>query len=155
MRVYTHAELEQEVEDQRNTALFMSALSGVAGAVSASQAGYTQTTGSIRTSSPYGTTYGTYSGTTYNPALAQAAADANSRHTVGDMVAIEGQAQRMLSELQATVIKDHTLMPGEWHGGLIVLGRPEKGDVGAAEYTITLMFDGEKHTFSVSQRRKA
>jgi hypothetical protein len=155
MRVYTHAELTQEVEDQRNAALFMSALSGVAGAVSASQAGYTQTTGSIRTTSPYGTTYGTYSGTTYSPALAQAAADANAQRTAGDMAAIEGHARRVLSDLQATIIKDHTLMPGEWHGGLIVVGRPEQDNAGAAEYAITLLFDGERHTFLVNQRRRA
>jgi hypothetical protein len=153
MRVYTHTELAQEVEDQRNAALFLTALSGVAGAVSASQAGYTHTTGSIKTSSPYGTTYGSYSGTTYNPALAQAAANANVRQTGNDMAAIEGDAQRALSQLQATVVKDHTLMPGEWHGGLIVLGNPEKGEAGAAEYAITVIFDGEEHSFSVSQRR--
>lgn len=155
VKVYTHAELTQEVEEQRNAALFVSALSGVAGAISASQAGYTHTTGSITASSPYGTAYGTYSGTTYNPALAQAAANANAQNTAANMSMIEGQAQRMLSQLQATIIKDHTLMPGEWHGGVIVLGVPEKQTSGVADYVITLTFDGEEHSFNVNQHRRA
>ncbi|HWB47051.1 MAG TPA: hypothetical protein VG900_16585 [Hyphomicrobiaceae bacterium] len=153
VKVYTHAELAQEVEERRNTALFMNALSGVAGAISASQAGYTHTTGSITASSPYGMAYGTYSGTTYNPAVAQAAANANAQNTAANMSMIEGQAQRMLSQLQATIIKDHTLMPGEWHGGVIVLGVPEKQASGTATYVITLGFDGEQHSFAVSQHR--
>lgn len=146
LRVYSHAELAQEVEDQRNTALFLSALSGVAGAVSASQAGYTHTTGSIGGTS--------YSATSYSPALAQAAGDANVRRTANDMASIQGQAEGMLSQLQASILKDHTLMPGEWHGGVIVLQPPEKGDAGAAEYTVSLVFDGEEHTFTINQRKR-
>jgi hypothetical protein len=154
LRIYTHQELAAEVESQRNAQLFVSALAGAAGAVSASQAGYGHTTGSFTRTSPYGTSYGTYSATTYNPAVAQAAANANADRTVANMAAIEGQAQDMLHQLQASIIKDHTLMPGEWHGGVLVVDAPDKGEAGA-EYNITLQFDGEVHSFQVSQKRQA
>jgi hypothetical protein len=70
------------------------------------------------------------------------------------MAAIEDQVQRKLGELQATVIKDHTLMPGEWHGGVIVIDPPGKTDGGAAEYSISLTFAGETHTFLVNQQTR-
>lgn len=63
------------------------------------------------------------------------------------------QAQYQLNHLQASILKDHTVMPGEWHGGVVVVEAPEKGQNGAAEYTVTLQFDGEEHAFTVSQRR--
>jgi len=153
MRVYTHAELAQEVESQRNTQLVLGALSAAAGAYSAAQSGYSYTTGSYSRTGPYGTSYGTYNATTYNPAAAQAAAEANAQRAANNIADIETQAQGKLAELQATVIKDHTLMPGEWHGGLIVLAPPERGEAAAAEYSILISFDGEQHSFTVTQRK--
>jgi hypothetical protein len=153
MRVFTHAELAQEVETQRNTQLVLGALSAAAGAYSAAQSGYSQTTGSYSGTGPYGSSYGTYSATTYNPAVAQVAAEANAERAASNLAGIEAQAQGKLAELQATVIKDHTLMPGEWHGGVIVLAPPEKGEAEGAEYSISITFDGEQHSFTVSQRK--
>jgi hypothetical protein len=132
----------------------LSALSGAAGAYSAAQSGYSETTGSFTRNSPYGTSYGSYSTTTYIPALAQAAIDASEDRTASSMAVIEGQAQDKLHELQATILKDHTVMPDEWHGGMIVFDAPAKADTGVAEYTITLRFDGEEHSFSITQQRR-
>lgn len=155
LKVYTHTELAEEVESQRNAQLIVGALAGAAGAYSAAQSGYSQTTGSYTRNSAYGTSYGSYSATTYNPAAAQSALNANADRTAWNMASIEGQAQDKLHELQATILKDHTVMPGEWHGGVIVFDAPAKADTGAAEYTITLQFDGEEHSFSVIQQRRA
>lgn len=95
-----------------------------------------------------------YSSTTYNPALAQAAANVNTDRTANNMAAIQGQAEGMLSQLQATVLKDHTLMPGEWHGGVVVVQAPPKSEAGIAEYSISMTFDGEEHRFTVNQRTR-
>ena len=149
LHIFNHAELVDEVESRRRTAMVLTAISGAAGAMSASQAGYSQTTGSYTRSSAYGNSSGTYTATTYNPAMAQAAADANSYRTASNMASIEDQAQLALSRLQNDIIKDHTLMPGEWHGGVLVLDAPEKSQSNAAEYAITIRYDGEEHAFSV------
>ena len=154
LRVYTHAELTEEVESERKTRLALGVIAGALGAVSAAQAGYSQTTGTYSSYGPYGPRYGTYTQTTYNPAIAQAAADANAQRTAGNLAAIEEQAQAKLAELQATIIKDHTLMPGEWHGGVIVIDPPEKSEAGSADYSISLTFDGETHTFLVNQKTR-
>jgi hypothetical protein len=127
LRVYSHVELAQEVEVQRNTL-----------AVSAVQSGYSQTKGQ----------------TTYNPEKAQAALNANTKRTAADLSGTEKQAQAKLAELEAAIIKDHTLMPGEWHGGVVVIDPPEKTDRGAAEYSISLAFAGERHTFLVDQQTR-
>lgn len=153
LKVYSHSELVAEVEAKRNTGIFISALAGAAGAVSASRAGYSHTTGAISQTGPYGTSFGSYSATTYNPAVAQMAANANADRTAGNMAAIEGQAQAALAQLQTTILKDHTIMPGEWHGGVIVVDEPEKGDTGA-EYTLSLSFEGEQHSFHVAQNQR-
>jgi hypothetical protein len=150
LRVYTHEELTKEVETQRNTQMALAAIGGALGAVSAAQSGYSTTTGSYS----YGNRYGTYSQTTYNPALASAAANANAARTADSMASIEDQAQSKLAQLQATIIKDHTLMPGEWHGGVVVIDPPQKTDGGVAEYSISLTFAGERHTFLVKQQTR-
>lgn len=151
IRVYTHAELEDEVETERNTRLFLAALSGAAGALSAASAGTTHTHGSYSYHSPYGGGSGFYTASTYNPALAQAAMNANTDRTLHTMASIEANAQNALASLKSTILKDHTLMPGEWHGGVIVLDPPEMGEHGA-EYQISFQFDGEVHVFTVNQR---
>lgn len=155
LRVYTYAELMAEVETKKNTALVLTALAGAAGAYSAAQAGQVQTTGSFTRQGPYGASYGTYSATTYNPALAQIAMNQNADRTAYDMASIQAQAQGKLQELQGTILKDHTVMPGEWHGGVIVFDDPPKSTAGAAEYQITVRFDGEEHVFNVAQRRRS
>jgi len=53
--------------------------------------------------------------------------------------------------LQATILKDNTVMPGEWYGGTVVLAPPEKAQEGATAYTIAVAFGGEEHSFAVSQ----
>jgi len=151
IKVYTHAELADEVETERNTRLFLAALSGAAGAVSAASAGTTYTSGSYGYSTPYGTGSGFYTGSSYNPGLAQAAINANNDRTLNTMASIESSAQNALTTLRATILKDHTLMPNEWHGGVIVLDPPEMSKEGA-QYQISLWLDGEEHVFTVSQR---
>ena len=71
-----------------------------------------------------------------------------------NMAAIEDQAQYQLAQLQNSVLKSHTLMPGEWHGGVIVFDGPEKDDKGSAEYEIAAKFDGEEYSFSVGQQAR-
>lgn len=64
-------------------------------------------------------------------------------------VAAQGQ-QNMIS-LEQQVIKDHTLMPGEVHGGKIALTAPESD--GAKTYLISITLGSDKHEFYVSQSR--
>jgi hypothetical protein len=56
-------------------------------------------------------------------------------------------------QLQRTILKDNTVMPGEWVGGTIILASPTQGDVGAS-YSIVVAFGGEEHEFTVAQVKR-
>lgn len=152
IRVYRYDELVKEAEDEKNAKLTLALLSGVAGAMSATNAGYTQTSGSVHGNNGY---YGSYNATTYNPALAQMAANQNADRTADNVAGIQASGDAQLSMLQGTILKDHTLMPGEWHGGVIVLDVPEKDSANKAEYSIYVRVDGEDHEFKVTQARSS
>jgi hypothetical protein len=49
-------------------------------------------------------------------------------------------------------LKDNTVLPGEWVGGLVIVDAPAKSD-GAATYRIDVQLSGKIHSFVVSQTR--
>lgn len=63
-------------------------------------------------------------------------------------VAITGQQN--IAALEALVIKDHTVMPGEHYGGQIHISPPEIQS-GAKNYLITVTVGNESHQFRVTQ----
>ena len=154
MRIYSYEELVDEAEDDRNTRLVIAALAGAANSISAANAGYVNTTGSYSAYGPYGgSSYGTYSATTYDPYRAQLAQQSAANQTSANIAAIEADGERSLQALSNTIIKDHTILPGEWYGGSVVLATPPKSDSGAAEYRIGVQVGGEAYTFKVAQAK--
>jgi hypothetical protein len=151
VRIYRYEELVSEEETRQAIAAFGTALSAAGRSMSAANAGYVNTTGSVSTYGPYGVQQGTYSATTYDPARAQIAQDIASAETRADVAQVQAQGQANLGALQATILKDNTVMPGEWYGGTIVLAPPERPDQGPTAYSITINFGGEEHTFAISQ----
>jgi len=78
---------------------------------------------------------------------AQAHARAENERMI-DNVAATGQQN--LAALEALVIKDHTVMPGEHYGGQIHISPPESQS-GAKNYLITVVVGNESHQFRVTQ----
>jgi hypothetical protein len=154
MRIHSYEQLVEEAEDEQKTRLVIAALGGVANSMSAANAGYVRTTGSY-TGSTYGASPGSFSGsysaTTYDPYRAQAAQRAASAETATNMEAIQAEGEHNLAVLESTILKDHTLLPGEWFGGAIVLDAPQKSEAGRAEYLVTIPLTGDEHTFRVAQ----
>lgn len=163
VHVYTYEELIAEVQRKQRWATFAAALGGAANAMAASRAGYTHTTaaysgntygtytGSLRGSYSASTT-GIYSATTYDSGRAYAAQQMASAQTAANFAAIQANGQQALDELQNAVLKDNTVMPGEWVGGIVVLDAPAEAN-GAANYSIDVRINGEIHTFAVNQAR--
>ena len=112
------------------------------------------TTGTVATQGPYGTTYGTYSATAYDPARAQVAQSIAAAETREDFERVRAQGEANIYALETTILKDNTVMPGEWYGGTIVLAPPAKSEQGGKEYSIVVMFGGEEHLFAVSHVAK-
>jgi hypothetical protein len=151
VRVYRYDELVQEEQTRQAFAAFGTALAGMGRAMSAANAGYVNSTGSFNTyGSGYRSTYGTYSATTYDPLRAQLAQQAANAQTTADFAALRAQGEENLYALESTILKDNTVMPGEWFGGSIVLAPPEKAETGHTAYVITVRFGGEEHTFSIA-----
>jgi hypothetical protein len=163
VHVYTYEELIAEVERKQRWATFAAALGGAANAMAAANAGYSRTTGvySGRTYGTYsgalngsytGSTTGIYSATTYDSGRAYAAQQMASAQTAANFAAIQANGQQALDELQNSILKDNTVMPGEWIGGVVVLDSPIEAN-GGASYSIDVQISGEIHTFAVNQAR--
>jgi len=151
IHVYSYDELVAEVRRKQAWAAVGVALSGAAGAINAANAGYTTTYGTY-SSGPYS---GTYSATTYDAGRAYAAQSINNAETAENFAAIQAQGQQRLGELQNNILKDNTVLPGEWIGGIVVLDRPAKGADDVARYEIDVRFGDEVHSFTVNQARSS
>ncbi len=154
VRLYRYEELVQEEQTRQAWLAFGAALGGVGRAMSASNAGYVTTTGSVQGYGRYGSTYGTYSATTYDPLRAQIAQQNAAAETEADFAAIRASGEQSLAKLQMTILKDNTVMPGEWIGGTIVLAPPEYADQSpSTSYSVTVNFGGELHEFTIAHRK--
>ena len=124
MRVYRYDELVQEEQTRQTIQAVGVALSAAGRSMNAANAGHVNTTGSISTYGPYGNTYGTYTANTYDPYRAQAAQSLANAQTQADIESLQEQGDANLAALSNTILKDNTVMPGEWIGGTIVLATP-------------------------------
>jgi hypothetical protein len=157
--VYTYDELVAETRRKQAWAAVGAAVAGAAGSYSAANAGYSQTYGTYsgRVSGPYSsaTMSGTYSSTTYDAGRAYAAQSINNAQTAANLASIQAQGQQRLSELQTTILKDNTVLPGEWVGGMVVLDIPDKTPDGVMHYQTDVHFGNEVHSFTINQAQSS
>lgn len=59
--------------------------------------------------------------------------------------------QRNMAVLEQSVIKDNTLMPGEWYGGQLHLAPPVDQAGAPKSYTIVITVGADRHVIDVSQ----
>src|SRR5258708_27834242 len=106
MQVVTFEMLQQEEKNRQVASAILIGVAGAANAYSASRAGY----GSYTT--PSGR-----SGTFYSPTAAVIAQNNAAYQNEAMFAATVETGQRNMAVLEQSVIKDNTLMPGEWYGG--------------------------------------
>jgi hypothetical protein len=140
MQIVTYEMLVQEEKNRQVAAAIFTGLAVAGNAYSASRAGY----GSYTT--PSGRT-----GTFYSP-TASAIAQNNAAFQNEAMVATTIETgQRNMATLEQAVIKDNTLMPGEWYGGQLHVAPPTDQAGGQKAYTIVITVGNERHVIDVSQ----
>jgi hypothetical protein len=115
-------------------------LAAGASAYGASQAGYGQYT------TPSGRT-----GTFYSPTAAAIAQGNVAAQNDAMIAATVETGQRNMATLEQTVIKDNTLMPGEWYGGQLHLAPPTDQAGGPKVYSIVIMVGSDRHIIEVAQ----
>ena len=140
MPIVTFEMLQQE---EKNRQVAMAILGGVAAAgnaYSASQAGY----GSYTT--PSGRT-----GTFYSPTAAVIAQNNAAIQNEAMFAATIESGQRNMAALEQSVIKDNTLMPGEWYGGQLHIAPPTDQAGSQKSYTIVITVGQDRHVVAIAQ----
>lgn len=147
LKVITYEMLVQEEKTRQVFAAIGSGLAAGANAYSASQAGYYNANSTVHT--PNGT-YQVHT-TGYSPtanAIAQSNASAQNAEMIGATIE-RGQAN--MANLERGVIKDNTLMPGEWYGGQLHIAPLVSDDGPAKTYSIAVMVGSDRHEITIAQ----
>jgi hypothetical protein len=140
MKVVTYEMLVQEEKNRQVAVALLTGVAGAANAFSASQAGYGHyTTSSGRT------------GTFYSPTAAVIAQNNAAVQNEAMFAATVENGQRNMAVLEQSVIKDNTLMPGEWYGGQLHLAPPTEQSGGQKTYTIVITVGSDRHVIDVAQ----
>lgn len=140
MPIVTFEMLQQE---ERNRQVAMAIIGGVAAAAnsySASRAGY----GSYTT--PSGRT-----GTFYSPTAAAIAQNNAAVQNEAIFATTVESGQRNMAVLEQAIIKDNTLMPGEWYGGQLHIAPPTDQAGGQKSYTIVITVGQDRHVVDIAQ----
>lgn len=141
MTVVTYEMLAQEETNRQVAMAILAGVAAGANSYSASRAGYgTYTTPSGRV------------GTFYSPTAAVIAQNTAAAQNEAMIASTIEAGQRNMAQLEQTVIKDNTLMPGEWYGGALHLSPPTTPQTGNQKsYTIILMVGSDRHVIDVAQ----
>lgn len=148
LKVITFEDLMTEERNRQIFAAVVTGLAAGANAAAASQQGRYSSTSTVHTSRG---TYNVHT-TGYSPtanAIAQANASAQNEAMIASTIE---QGQRNMANLERGVIKDNTLMPGEWYGGQLHISPPTSVD-GPKQYSIALLVGNERHEIDVMQDR--
>jgi hypothetical protein len=140
MQIVTFEMLAQEEKNRQIAAAILGGVAAAANSYSASQAGYG------RYSTPGGRT-----GTFYSPTAAAIAQNNAAVQNEAMFAATVETGQRNMAALEQSVIKDNTLMPGEWYGGQLHLAPPTSQAGGQKTYTIVITVGTDRHVVDVAQ----
>jgi len=151
MQVIPYETLVSEENARQVMGAILVGLAAGANSYNASRAGY----GSAQTtvSTPRGTA--TVNTTYYSPtaaAIAQTNANMQNEAMIGNHIEA-GRAN--MAALEKNILKDNTIMPGQWVGGQLHMS-PPVGEAGQAkEYQISVTISGEVHRLTVRQGGEA
>jgi hypothetical protein len=140
MQIVTYEMLVQEEKNRQVAAAILTGVAAVGNAYSASQAGYGRYT-----------TPGGRTGTFYSPTAAAIAQNNAAVQNETMVAATIETGQRNMAVLEQSVIKDNTLMPGEWYGGQLHLAPPTDQAGAMKIYTIVITVGNDRHVIDVSQ----
>ena len=140
MQVVTYEMLVEEERNRQIAAAIFTGVAGAANAYSSSRAGY----GSYTT--PSGRT-----GTYCSPTAAAIAQNNAAIQNEAMFAATIETGQRNMAVLEQTVIKDNTLMPGEWYGGQLHLSPLSNKAGDQKTYTIIITVGDDRHVVDIAQ----
>jgi hypothetical protein len=146
LEVLTFEKLQQEEKTRQVVSALLVGVAAGANAAAASQAGYYRANTTLHT--PRGTYIATTTG--YSPTAAAIASSNAAAQNSAMIDASIAQGQANMARLENEYIKDHTLLPGEWYGGLVGIA-PPVGDAKQKTYQIRVRVGGDVHVFDAVQ----
>lgn len=147
LQVITYEQLMQEERTRQIVGAVLVGAAAAANSYSASRSGYGTYGGTVHTSRGSVNYSGTYFSPTAN-AINQANAAAQNDAMISNTIA---QGQANMAALERSVLKDNSVMPGEWIGGQIHFAPPEAEAGQSKQYTISISLAGEVHEIDVTQ----
>lgn len=146
LEVLTFEKLQQEEKTRQVVSALLVGVAAGANAAAASQAGY------YRSNTTLSTPRGTYIATTtgYSPAAAAIASSNASAQNAAMIDSSIAQGQENMARIENDYVKDHTLLPGEWYGGMVGIA-PPVGDAKQKTYQIRLRVGADVHVFDAVQ----
>jgi hypothetical protein len=149
MKVFSYEDLVAEEETRQVFAAILVGAAAGANAAVASQAGYRTRTTTVHAP---GASY-SYRTATYSPSAAIAAQKRATRQSQRLIDAAIKDGNANLAALEREVIKDNTLLPGEWYGGTLHVAAPAEaeGASGAKSYAIAMTIGPDRHEIDVVQ----
>ena len=146
LKVMSYNDLVQEERSKQVLAAVLVGVAAGANAASAQNAGYYNSRSTIYT--PRGTA--TVYTTGYSPAAAAIAQGNANAQNAAMMASVVERGQQNMLALEQQVLKDNTVMPGEWIGGQVHIAPPAK-TAGMKEYRITVTIGSDVHEIDVAQ----
>lgn len=144
LRVYTYEELVAEERNRQVAQALIVGLAAGANAMSTANAGrYSGNATVYGARGPYNVSYSGYDPTA--AAIAQSRVAAQNDAMIANTIET---GQRNLAGLEQSVMKDNTLLPGEWYGGQLHFD-PPSGDSGKS-YTINIQLGRDLHQIEVA-----
>jgi hypothetical protein len=146
LKVITYEMLVQEEQTRQVFMAIGTGLVAAGNAYSASRAGYYNSNSTVYT--PHGAYQVQTTG--YSPtaaAIAQSNASAQNAEMISATIE---RGQQNMAMLERGVIKDNTLMPGEWYGGQLHIS-PLASDGGMKTYSIVVLVGADRHEITIVQ----
>lgn len=151
LKVITYEMLVQEEHTRQVFAAIGTGLAAAGNAYSASQAGYYHSNSTIY--APGGTYQVATTG--YSPAAAAIAQQNASTQNAAMINNTIEQGRANLAMLERGVIKDDTLLPGEWYGGQLHIQPLVSDDGSKKTYTISVQVGSDRHDITIVQGNSA
>jgi len=148
LRVITYEDLVREERTRQVIGAIVAGAAAGANAYNASQAGYYRSNSTV-----YGPGGRTYSVTTagYSPTAAAIAQSRAAAQNDAMIAATVERGQANMAALEQGVMKDNTLMPGEWYGGQLHLQPLVSNGSEQKTYVISLAIGSERHDVEIVQ----
>jgi hypothetical protein len=147
LKVYTYDELVSEERTRQAIQAVAVGLAAAGNSMSAASAG--NYNGTAIVNGPRGTAVVNVHG--YDPSAAAIAQNNAAAQNEAMIDAAVETGQRNLATLERSVIKDDTLLPGEWYGGQLQFDPPSGSD--RKDYVITVQIGNDTHQINVVQTR--